>query len=175
MTRSLGARHGVEKGTVARVWEARHQRPWRVDTFKSTDADVGATLTDVVGTHLDPPERAVVFSFDEKTQCQALGRTRPSLLINPGRGHTMTRDYKRNGTVDLPAAMNVATGDVLHDTRRRHAGADVFIPTGPVAVNLVEWWFNELATRRLRAGPYSPTSENSSAPSNYGRALKRRP
>ena len=37
----------------------------------------------------------------------------------------MTHDYKRNGTVDLFAAMNLATGEVLHDTRRRHAGADV--------------------------------------------------
>ncbi len=37
----------------------------------------------------------------------------------------MTHDYKRNGTVDLFAAMNVRTGGVLHDTRRRHAGTDV--------------------------------------------------
>ena len=37
----------------------------------------------------------------------------------------MTHDYKRNGTVDLFAAMNVATGEVLHDTGRRHAGGDV--------------------------------------------------
>ena len=37
----------------------------------------------------------------------------------------MTHDYERNGTVDLFAAMNIATGEVLHDTRRRHAGADV--------------------------------------------------
>ena len=37
----------------------------------------------------------------------------------------MTHDYKRNGTIDLFAAMNSATGEVLHDTKRRHAGADV--------------------------------------------------
>ena len=54
---------------------------------------------DVVGRYLDPPERAVVFSFDEKTQCQALDRTQPSLPLKPGRGRTMTHDYKRNGTV----------------------------------------------------------------------------
>ncbi len=77
------------------------------------------------GLYLDPPERAVVFSFDEKTQCQALDRTQPSLPMKPGRGRTMTHDYKRHGTVDLFAAMNVATGEVLHDTRRSHAGADV--------------------------------------------------
>jgi transposase len=37
----------------------------------------------------------------------------------------MTHDYKRNGTVDLFVAMNVATGRVIYDTRRRHTGADV--------------------------------------------------
>jgi len=125
-TRSLAARHGVGKDTVARVWHARQLRPWRTDTFKlSTDPDFETKLVDVVGLYLDPPERAVVFSFDEKTQCQALDRTQRSLPIKAGRGRTMTHDYKRNGTVDLFAAMNVATGEVLHDTRRRHAGADV--------------------------------------------------
>ncbi len=125
-TRSLAARHGVGKDTVARVWKARQLRPWRTDTFKlSTDPDFETKLVDVVGLYLDPPERAVVFSFDEKTQCQALDRTQRSLPIKAGRGRTMTHDYKRNGTVDLFAAMNVATGEVLHDTRRRHAGTDV--------------------------------------------------
>lgn len=125
-TRTLGAKHNVGKDTVARIWRARNLRPWRVETFKlSNDPEFEAKLVDVVGLYLDPPERAVVFSFDEKTQCQALDRTQPSLPIKPGRGRTMTHDYKRNGTVDLFAAMNVATGEVLHDTRRRHAGDDV--------------------------------------------------
>ena len=125
-TRTMGRRHGVGKDTVARIWRARNLRPWRVETFKlSNDPDFEAKLVDVVGLYLDPPERAVVFSFDEKTQCQALDRTQPSLPIKPGRGRTMTHDYKRNGTTDLFAAMNVATGEVVHDTRRRHAGDDV--------------------------------------------------
>ena len=54
----------------------------------------------------ESPERAVVFSFDEKTQVQALDRTQPSLPIKPGRGGTITHDYKRHGTTDLFAAMN---------------------------------------------------------------------
>ena len=125
-TRSLGAKHDVGKDTVQRIWKARNLKPWRVDTFKlSNDPDFESKMVDVVGLYLDPPERAVVFSFDEKTQCQALDRTQPSLPIKPGRNKTMTHDYKRNGTVDLFAAMNLATGEVLHDTRSRHAGADV--------------------------------------------------
>jgi hypothetical protein len=40
----------------------------------------------VVGLYPNPPERAAVFSYDEKTQCQALDRTQPSLPVKPGRG-----------------------------------------------------------------------------------------
>ncbi len=43
----------------------------------------------------------------------------------PGRAGTMTHDYRRNGTLDLFAAMNVATGKVLHDSGARHASRDV--------------------------------------------------
>ena len=122
-TRTMGQRHGVGKDTVARIWRARKLRPWKVETFKlSSDPDFEAKLVDVVGLYLDPPERAVVFAFDEKTQCKALDRTQPSLPLKPGRGRTMTHDYKRNGTVDLFAALNVG---VLHQTRKRHTANDV--------------------------------------------------
>src|ERR1019366_7119276 len=50
----------------------------------------------------------------EKTQVQALDRTQPSLPMKKGRGGTLTHDYKRNGTTDLFAAMNIATGEDLH-------------------------------------------------------------
>lgn len=125
-TRSMAERFGVGKDTVARIWRSRKLRPWKVDTFKlSTDPRFEEKLTDVVGLYLDPPERAVVFSFDEKTQCQALDRTQPSLPMTPGRNKTMTHDYKRNGTTDLFAALNIGTGEVLHNTRKRHTGEDV--------------------------------------------------
>ena len=125
-TRTMGDRHGVGKDTVARIWRARKLRPWRVETFKlSNDPDFEAKLVDVVGLYLNPPERAVVFSFDEKTQVQALDRTQPSLPLTKGRGRTMTHDYKRNGTTDLFAALNVGTGEVLHQTRKTHTSKDV--------------------------------------------------
>jgi transposase len=125
-TRSMAARHGVGKDFVAKVWRARRLRPWQVDTFKlSNDPDFEAKLVDVVGLYMNPPERAVVFSFDEKTQVQALDRTQPSLPMKPGRGRTMTHDYRRHGTVDLFAALNVATGEVLTQTRKKHTGDDV--------------------------------------------------
>src|SRR5690242_18819250 len=125
-TRSLAARVGIGKDAVARIWADHDLKPWKMETFKvSTDPRLEEKLVDVVGLYLNPPARAVVFSYDEKTQCQALDRTQPSLPLKPGRAGTMTHDYKRNGTIDLFAAMNLATGEVLTDLRKGHAGTDV--------------------------------------------------
>lgn len=125
-TRSLARRFGIGKDTVARIWRDHQLKPWKVDTFKvSTDPDFEEKLVDVVGLYQNPPERAVVFSFDEKTQVQALDRSQPSLPMKPGRAQTMTHDYKRNGTTDLFAALNVATGEVLYDTKPRHRAKEV--------------------------------------------------
>src|SRR3954466_15029071 len=125
-TRTLAARVGVGKDTVAKIWAAHNLKPWRVETFKvSNDPRFEEKLVDVVGLYMNPPARAVVFSFDEKTQCQALDRTQPSLPMKPGRAGTMTHDYKRNGTIDLFAAMNIATGQVLTGLNQGHTGADV--------------------------------------------------
>jgi transposase len=124
-TRLMAERHGVSKDTVARIWKARNLKPWRVEVFKlSNDPDFEAKLVDIVGLYLDPPERAVVLCVDEKTQTQALDRTQPSLPMKPGRGGTMTHDYKRNGTTDLFAALDVATGRVLTECRSRHTHQD---------------------------------------------------
>src|SRR3954471_19692345 len=77
-TRSLAARVGVSKDTVAKIWADHNLRPWRVETFKvSNDPRVEDKLLDVVGLSLTPPVRAAVFSFGEKTQGQALDRAQP--------------------------------------------------------------------------------------------------
>jgi len=125
-TRTMAVRVGIGKDAVARIWADHGLKPWRVDTFKiSNDPAFEAKLVDVVGLYLDPPARAVVFSFDEKTQCQALDRTQPSLPMKRGRAGTMTHDYKRHGTIDLFAALDIGTGQVLTHLRKGHAGADV--------------------------------------------------
>jgi transposase len=125
-TRTMAARVGIGKDSVAKIWADHNLKPWRVETFKvSNDPRFEEKLVDVVGLYVNPPARAVVFSFDQKTQCQALDRTQPSLPMKPGRAETMTHDYKRNGTIDLFAAMNVATGEVLTDLRKGHTGTDV--------------------------------------------------
>ena len=125
-TRTLAEALGVSRETVRRVWADHGLRPWRAETFKlSNDPRFEEKLVDVVGLYLNPAERAVVFSFDEKTQVQALDRTQPSLPMTRGRAQTMTHDDKRNGTTDLFAALDIATGKVLTDFRSSHAGEDV--------------------------------------------------
>jgi transposase len=77
-------------------------------------------LVDVVGLYLNPPEKAIVLCMDEKSQIPALDRTQPSLPMKPGRGGTMTHDYKRNGTTTLFAALDVLTGTVIGECLPRH-------------------------------------------------------
>ena len=117
---------GISASAVRRIWKAHGLAPHRWRQFKlSNDPKFVDKLRDVVGLYVDPPAHAIVLSVDEKSQIQALDRTQPGLPMKKGRLGTMTHDYKRNGTIDLFAAMNLATGEVLHDTRRRHAGDDV--------------------------------------------------
>ena len=80
----LAERFGIGKDSVARIWRDHNLKPWQVETFKmSNDPRFEDKLVDVVGLYINPPERAVVFSFDEKTQVQALDRTQPSLPMRP--------------------------------------------------------------------------------------------
>jgi transposase len=120
-TRTLAPVVGVSPASVGRIWKAHKLQPHRTETFKlSKDPHFVEKLRDVVGLYVDPPERAVVFSVDEKSQVQALDRTQPGLPLKKGRAGTMTHDYKRHGTTTLFAALNVASGEVLGDCHKRH-------------------------------------------------------
>lgn len=120
-TRLLGKEVGLHHSQVARIWRAHGLKPHRVKTFKlSNDPEFIAKLRDVVGLYVAPPERAIVFAFDEKSQIQALDRTQPGLPLKKGRAGTMTHDYKRFGTTTLFAALDVATGEVMHECMPRH-------------------------------------------------------
>jgi transposase len=90
-------------------------------TFKlSNDKQFVEKVTNVVGLYLDPPDKALVLSVDEKSQIQALDRTQPGLPMKKGRAGTMTHDYKRHGTTTLFAALDVATGKVIGECMNRH-------------------------------------------------------
>jgi transposase len=112
---------GVSKATVQRVWEAHGLKPHLVKTFKlSNDPHFVEKLEDVVGLYLNPPEHALVFCIDEKSQIQALDRTQPGLPIKKGRAGTMTHDYKRYGTTTLFAALDILKGEVIGQCMARH-------------------------------------------------------
>ena len=120
-TRLMARVTGHHHATIARIWRAHGLKPHRVKRFKlSTDPEFVAKLRDVVGLYLHPPERAVVFAFDEKSQIQALDRTQPGLPLKKGRAGTMTHDYKRHGTTTLFAALDVATGTILQECMPQH-------------------------------------------------------
>jgi transposase len=120
-TRTLAARLGLSATTIRRVWQRNGLKPHRHETFKlSRDAHFVDKLVDVVGLYLDPPDKAIVLSCDEKCQIQALNRTQPGLPMKRGRAGTMTHDYKRNGTTTLFAALNTLDGTVISMCQDRH-------------------------------------------------------
>jgi transposase len=124
-TRSLAAKHGISHTTVREIWRAFGLKPWREDSFKvSPDPDLIDKIRDIVGLYLNPPVKAAVFAVDEKPQIQALNRTAPTLPMLPTTPARATHDYQRNGTIDLFAALEIATGKVITDIRPRHTSAD---------------------------------------------------
>ena len=120
-SRLLGRHLGIGDATVARAWREYGVQPWRLETFKfSTDPELVAKVTDVVGLYLNPPENAIVLCVDEKSQIQALDRTAPMLPLRPGLPQRRTHDYKRHGTTTLFAALEIATGKVTAACKPRH-------------------------------------------------------
>jgi hypothetical protein len=60
------------------IWRDFGRKPHRTETFKlSTDPLFVEKVVDVVGLYHNPPQRAVVLCVDEKSQVQALDRSRP--------------------------------------------------------------------------------------------------
>lgn len=120
-TRSMADAAGMSQSAVSRIWRAFGVQPHRQSTFKlSTDPHFVDKVHDVVGLYLNPPERAVVICIDEKTGIQALDRTQLALPMLPGSPATASHDYVRHGTVDLFAALNIGTGEVITRTDQRH-------------------------------------------------------
>jgi transposase len=112
---------GISESSVGRIWAAHGLKPHRIKTFKvSNDKRFEEKLRDIVGLYQSPPEHALVFSCDEKSQIQALDRTQPGLPMKKGRCGTMTHDYKRNGTTTLFAAMNTLDGTVIGRCMSKH-------------------------------------------------------
>lgn len=203
--RSMAKLHGVSKNTVQRIWKQHNLQPHRIKRFKlSRDTRFVEKLHDIVGLYMNPPDQAIVFCVDEKSQIQALERTQPIFPLRPGIPARQTHDYTRHGTTTLFAALNMLDGSVIGDCMPRHrhqefirflqlidvkAPADLtlhlivdnygthkhsrvqswlkrhprfqlhFIPTSSSWLNMVERWFSDITSKRIRRGSFKNLKE----------------
>jgi len=120
-TRSMANATGMSQSAVSRIWRAFALKPHQAEAFKlSPDPQFIDKVRDIVGLYLNPPDAAVVLCVDEKSQIQALDRTAPVLPLMPGVAERATHDYVRNGTTNLYAALDVASGQVIAEMTPRH-------------------------------------------------------
>ncbi len=127
-TRKMAKKAGISHTMVGRIWRTFGLKPHVSHSFKmSPDPQFVAKVRDVVGLYMNPPSNAVVFSFDEKSQIQALERAQPILPMDIGQPERQTHNYIRNGTLDLFAALNVATGEVIARCKQQHRAKDFLV------------------------------------------------
>lgn len=89
------------------------KRSWCI----STDKEFVPKAADIVGLYLDPPMKAIVICVDEKPSIQALERKTGYIQTRDGKlQRAYQSTYKRNGTLNLFAALNVATGHIKAKT-----------------------------------------------------------
>jgi transposase len=120
-TRTMARAAGISEAMVRRIWHQHGLQPHRVTHFKaSKDPRFVEKLREVVGLYLHPPAKAVVFSVDEKSNIQALDRTRPVLPLQPHVPERQTHDYIRHGTTTLYAALRLLDGVVIGECHARH-------------------------------------------------------
>lgn len=203
--RSMARAQGVSKDSVRRIWKQYNLKPHLIKTFKlSRDKHFLEKLYDVVGLYLNPPDKAMVLCVDEKSQIQALERTRPLLPLRPGIPARQTHDYMRHGTTTLFAALSMLDGTVIGDCMPRHRHQEFirflqiintktpqdltlhlivdnygthkhprvqswikrhprfhlhFIPTSSSWLNMIERWFGEITSKRIRHGSFKNVKE----------------
>jgi transposase/DNA-binding CsgD family transcriptional regulator len=204
-TRSMAKAQGVSEATVRRIWKQHNLKPHLIRTFKlSHDKRFLEKLHDVVGLYMNPPDKAIVYCVDEKSQIQALERTRPLLPLRPGIPARQTHDYMRHGTTTLFAALSMLDGTVIGNCMSRHRHQEFirflqlidvktppdltlhlivdnygthkhprvlswikhhprfnlhFIPTSSSWLNMVERWFGEITSKRIRRGSFNSVKE----------------
>ncbi len=127
-TRSLARRTGLSNFTIHKIWRAHRIQPHRERSFKlSHDPQFNEKVRDVVGLYMDPPDKAIVICMDEKNGIQALDRSQTILPLRPGMPASRSYDYKRNGKIDLFAALNILDGTVITELHRRHRHQEFLI------------------------------------------------
>lgn len=119
--RTMAKAQRMSEATVRRVSHQHRLKPHWVETSKlSRDKRFVGKLYDVVGLCMNPPDKALVLSVDERSLIQALDRTQPMLALRPDIPARQTHDYKRNGTTTRFAALSMLDGTVIGDCMPRH-------------------------------------------------------
>lgn len=93
-------------------------RTWCV----STDPEFATKAAEIVGLYLNPPFNALVLSVDEKQKPSIQAIQRPSGYVETESGaivRAMKSTYKRNGTLNLFSALEIASGQVHAKTTER--------------------------------------------------------
>lgn len=125
-TRKMAEQAGLSHTTIGRIWRTFGLQPHVVKGFKISDDPLFIEkVRDIVGLYMNPPDHAVVLSFDEKPQIQALERAQPILPMDLGQPERQTHNYVRHGTLDLFAALDVATGKIIARTKKKHRATDL--------------------------------------------------
>ena len=116
--KSLASATGASDDAVWRILrkegiQLQRCRSWCV----STDKEFAVKSSDIIGLYLNPPQNALVICVDEKPSIQAIERARGYVETSSGKiVQGMKSTYKRNGVLNLFAALNVATGEVKAQT-----------------------------------------------------------
>ena len=119
--RAVAQQTGIAKSTVARYFALFGVQPHRARSFTlSTDPLFVEKVRDIAGLYLNPPDHALVLCVDEKSQIQALERAQPAVPMGLGYVEGVTHGYVRHGTTTLFAALDISTGEVLAQCKRRH-------------------------------------------------------
>jgi transposase len=120
-TRTVAEKTGISKSTVQRYFALFGVQPHRTTSFTlSTDPFFLEKVRDIVGLYLNPPDKALVLSVDEKSQIQALERTQRNLPLGLGYVEGITHGYTRHGTTTLFAALDVQSGEIIAQCKPRH-------------------------------------------------------
>lgn len=107
--------HGIpiSASQVWRICDALDLKPWQTESWMTShDPDFWAKAADVCGLYLNPPDNAVVWSVDEKSQIQAKSRSNRTKPAVPSKPVRRDPTYVRHGTRVLFAALDVHDGGV---------------------------------------------------------------
>ncbi|HEX5407051.1 MAG TPA: IS630 family transposase [Pseudonocardiaceae bacterium] len=121
-TRSMASAAGMSQTAVSRIWRAYGLTPHLAETWQlSTDPLFIDKVRDIAGIYLDPPRYALVLAVDEQTAPPALDR---AALVLPATQAPLSRSRARRGATGLFTALDVGSGAVLTEQRRKRAERD---------------------------------------------------